>query len=54
MVSTKECNSFIIEKLFELQDTKYREAQVKTITNIYPNSIIGVRTPDLRKLAKEL
>ena len=54
MVSTKECNSFIIEKLFELQDTKYREVQVKTITNIDPNSIIGVRTPDLRKLAKEL
>ena len=44
----------MIEKLFELQDTKYRKVQVKTITNINPDTIIGVRTPDLRKLAKEM
>ena len=54
MASTIEYSNNIIEQLFELQDTKYREVQVKTITNIDPNSIIGVRTPDLRKLAKEL
>ena len=44
-----------IEKaLFNLQDKDYRLIQVKTITNINPDTIIGVRTPDLRKLAKEL
>ena len=44
-----------IEKaLFNLQDKDYRLIQVKTITNINPDTIIGVRTPELRKLAKEL
>ena len=44
----------MIEELFKLQDIKYREVQVKTITNIDSDTIIGVRTPDLRKMAKEL
>ena len=44
----------MVEELFKLQDIKYREVQIKTITNIDPDTIIGVRTPDLRKLAKEL
>ena len=44
----------IKEELFKLQDKSYREIQVKTITNINPDTIIGVRTPELRKIAKEL
>ena len=44
----------MIEELFKLQDIKYREVQVKTITNIDSDTIIGVRTSDLRKMAKEL
>lgn len=44
----------IRKKLFELQDKKYRELQIKIIPNINPNTIIGVRTPELRKYAKEL
>ena len=44
----------MVEELFKLQDIKYREVQIKTITNINPDTIIGVRTPDLRKLAKKL
>jgi len=40
------------EELFKLQDKKYQELQYKTIPNI--ENIIGVRTPKLRKLAKEL
>ncbi len=40
------------EELFKLQDKKYQELQYKTIPNI--ENIIGVRTPELRKLAKEL
>ena len=42
----------MIEKLFKLQDKKYQELQYKTIPNI--ENIIGVRTPELRKLAKEI
>ncbi|MBR6403139.1 MAG: DNA alkylation repair protein [Eubacterium sp.] len=39
--------------LFELQDEKYREMQVKIIPNVDKDSIIGVRTPELRKMAKQ-
>lgn len=42
------------ETLFSLQDAKYRDFQTKLIPNIDPDTIIGVRTPELRKLAKEL
>ena len=44
----------ITDKLFELQDTKYREFSAKLIPNIDIDKIIGVRTPDIRKLAKEI
>ena len=41
-------------RLFELQDEKYRDFQAKLIPTADPASVIGVRTPALRKLAKEL
>ena len=41
-------------RLFELQDRKYRDFQAKLIPNIDPETIIGIRTPALRKLAKEM
>lgn len=44
----------IRNKLFKLQDIKYRDFQSKLIPNIDPETVIGVRTPELRKLAKEL
>lgn len=44
----------IQERLFKLQDEKYREFQVKLLPTVDPSSVIGVRTPELRKLAKEL
>ena len=44
----------IREELFRLQDSKYREFQIKLIPNVAPDSVIGVRTPALRKYAKEL
>lgn len=40
------------KKLLELQDEKYREFNSKLLPNI--NNILGVRVPNLRKLAKEL
>ena len=44
----------IIDELFKLQDKKYRELQIKTIPNVTSDTIIGVRTPELRKFAKDL
>lgn len=44
----------IKEKLFKLQDKKYQELQSKIIPNIDSSTIIGVRTPEIKKLAKEV
>ena len=43
----------IREDLFKLQDKKYADFQSKLIPNISPDTVIGVRTPELRKLAKK-
>ena len=40
------------DRLFELQDLPYREFQCKLIPNVNPDTVIGVRTPELRKFAK--
>ena len=42
----------IREDLFSLQDKKYREFQAKLIPTVDPETVIGVRTPQMRKLAK--
>lgn len=39
--------------LFELSDKEYAAFQRRIIPNVDPNTIIGVRTPILRKIAKE-
>ena len=44
----------IRNELFRLQDLPYRELQIKTIPTVKPETIIGVRTPVLRNMAKEL
>jgi len=43
----------IRKRLFELQDTEYRDFHAKLIPNIDKETVIGVRTPVLRKYAKE-
>lgn len=43
----------VINELQSLQDFKYRDFQAKLIPNIDKSTIIGVRMPDLRKLAKK-
>ncbi len=43
----------IKQRLFELQDLGYRDFQSKLIPNIDKETVIGVRTPQLRRLAKE-
>ncbi len=44
----------IREDLFEFQDLEYRDFHSKLIPEIDKETIIGVRTPQLRKYAKEL
>jgi 3-methyladenine DNA glycosylase AlkD len=44
----------IQKKLFELQDAEYQQFQCRLLPNIDPDTVIGVRTPQLRRLAKEL
>ena len=44
----------IEQQLKSLADEKYRNMQVTIIPTVVPESIIGVRTPELRKMAKEL
>ena len=43
----------IREKLFTFEDPKYRDFQSKLVPNIKKETIIGVRTPDMKKIAKE-
>lgn len=40
--------------LFEQQDLKYREFNTKLIPTVNENTMIGVRTPVLRKIAKDV
>jgi len=40
-------------ELFQLQDVKYRDFQSKLIPTADAKSMIGVRTPQLRRMAKE-
>lgn len=42
----------IRERLFALQDIKYRDFQRKLLPTLDPEAVIGVRTPELRKLAR--
>lgn len=42
------------ERLFALQDPGYRTFHSRLIPTVDPGTVIGVRVPDLRKLAKEL
>ena len=41
-------------ELKKLQDVKYRDFQSKLLPTVDPDRVIGVRTPELRTLAKEI
>ena len=49
-----ELNDEIRGRLFALQDTGYRAFQLKLIPTLDAQTVIGVRTPALKALAKEL
>ena len=44
----------IKKELFQAQDTAYRDFQAKLIPTVACDTVIGVRTPELRKMAKRL
>ena len=44
----------VYEKLLESKDDEYRQFQSKLVPNIEADTIIGVRTPDMRRIAKEV
>ena len=44
----------IVDLLFSKQDKQYRDFQASLIPNIDKNLMIGVRTPELKKIAKEI
>ena len=44
----------VYERLVAVKDPEYREFQAKLVPNIDPATIIGVRTPDMRNIAKEV
>lgn len=48
------CEQIIQSQLFELQDMDYREFHSKLMPTVDPKTIIGVRTPALRMLAKKI
>lgn len=50
----EDINSYIKSRLFELQDIKYKEFHCRLMPTVNPDTVIGVRTPDLRKLSKEI
>ena len=44
----------VLEKLLKYRDEKYKQFQAKLVPNVDPNLILGVKTPDLRNIAKEI
>ena len=44
----------ILSRLSAMQDVQYRDFQCKLIPNVPSDLFIGIRTPDLRKYAREL
>ncbi len=49
-----DCETQVRQRLFELQDTGYKEFHSKLMPTVDKEKIIGVRVPDIRKFAKEL
>ncbi len=52
--NNRDIVNYIQTELLELRDLKYREFHAKLIPNVNPETIIGIRTPELRKFAKNL
>ncbi len=46
--------SYILNRLFEMQDLKYRDFHSRLMPTVEKSRVIGVRTPELRNFAKEI
>lgn len=44
----------VYEELLQVKDNKYREFQAKLVPNIDPSTILGVKTPQMRSIAKKV
>ena len=44
----------VYEKLLKAKDDNYRDFQIRLVPNISAETIIGVRTPEIRRIAKEI
>lgn len=44
----------LYNRLAEVRDDAYRAFQIRLVPNIPPETVLGVRTPQLRKIAKEV
>ena len=44
----------LYEELIRVRDPEYRDFQVKLVPNVPPETVIGVRTPELRRIAGEV
>lgn len=44
----------VYDRLIEVKDDEYKEFQAKLVPNISPDAILGVRTPQMRQIAKEV
>lgn len=53
MVTMEGIEAYVQQRLFEMQDLAYRDFHSKLMPTIDKAAVIGVRTPALRKFAKE-
>ena len=44
----------VYEELLKVKDDKYKEFQAKLVPNIDPDIILGVKTPEMRQIAKDI
>ena len=44
----------VYDRLAACADEKYRDFQSRLVPNIPDEAILGVRTPDMRRIAKEI
>lgn len=54
VINMNQVEKYIRDKLFEMRDEGYRDFHSKLMPTVEKELVIGVRTPDLRKLSKEL
>ena len=52
-LTTKSMKTILQIELFSLQDLKYKEFHQKLMPTVNPDKVVGIRTPVLRKFAKE-